>query len=222
MPYNLNLDYKRLEDKIFDDISSKIHKQCHTVLQILRSVMRFIDDDMAAWDKTKGEIIRCRGLLQWSIAESSDRKQSLEDQLKIVTELLSSQTKQLKDRVERKTEDVKSLREEVGPDHWWLTKLFCYPVVLTMYANVSLLPNQLFNIISLRVAEKSLVAAKKSLAASEQSLAETKISVEIAKKGTALNRAIYMFTIVTIIYTPLGFMAVGPKSHMPSWWPVQC
>lgn len=28
-------------------------------------------------------------------------------------------------------------------------------------------------------------------------------------KGMALNRAIYVFTAVTIIYTPLGFMTVG-------------
>lgn len=27
-------------------------------------------------------------------------------------------------------------------------------------------------------------------------------------KGIALNRAIYIFTIVTIVYTPLGFVAV--------------
>lgn len=32
----------------------------------------------------------------------------------------------------------------------------------------------------------------------------------------ALNRAIYVFTVVTIMYTPLGFMAVGPTPHMPT------
>lgn len=32
-------------------------------------------------------------------------------------------------------------------------------------------------------------------------------------KGMALNRAIYVFTVVTIVYTPLGFMAVS-TSHL--------
>lgn len=31
-------------------------------------------------------------------------------------------------------------------------------------------------------------------------------------KGMALNRAIYVFTAVTVIYTPLGFMAVSTST----------
>lgn len=32
-------------------------------------------------------------------------------------------------------------------------------------------------------------------------------SLREASKGIALNRAIYVFTVVTVIFTPLGFMA---------------
>lgn len=56
-----------------------------------------------------------------------------------------------------------------------------------MYANIAIITNQLFNATSLRE----------------------------ARKGMALNRAIYVFTVVTVIYTPLGFLAVSPTSHMP-------
>lgn len=53
---------------------------------------------------------------------------------------------------------------------------------------MAFIPNQLFNATSLRE----------------------------ARKGMALNRSIYVFTVVTIMYTPLGFMAVGPTAHMPT------
>ncbi|OAQ95791.1 hypothetical protein LLEC1_01398 [Akanthomyces lecanii] len=35
-------------------------------------------------------------------------------------------------------------------------------------------------------------------------------SVREATRGTALNRAIYMFTVITIFFTPMSFMAVNP------------
>lgn len=34
-------------------------------------------------------------------------------------------------------------------------------------------------------------------------------SLKEATKGIALNRAVYVFTVVTVIYTPISFLAVG-------------
>lgn len=59
-------------------------------------------------------IIPLRHSFFWGGYESKARKQSLEDQLNIITQLLTTQVKQLKERVDRKTEEVKSLRDGVG------------------------------------------------------------------------------------------------------------
>lgn len=38
-----------------------------------------------------------------------------------------------------------------------------------------------------------------------------------AKNGMVLNRAIYVFVVVTIIYTPLGFIALN--TYLPRYLP---
>ncbi len=37
-------------------------------------------------------------------------------------------------------------------------------------------------------------------------------SLREATKGIELNRAVYVFTVVTVIYTPISFLAVGSLS----------
>lgn len=109
------LDEERLNNLMFDTSSSmSLSKQYFTVLRLLQVFTEWIDDEVALWDRTRTLIISARHSFFWSSYESKARKQSLEDQLNIITQLLTAQAKQLKDRVDRKTEEVKSLRDGVG------------------------------------------------------------------------------------------------------------
>lgn len=109
------LDERSLNTLMFDNSSSmSLSKQYFIVLRLLQVFTEWIDDETATWHRTRSSIIHERHSFFWSGYESKARKQSLEDQLDIITQLLTSQTNQLKERVERKTEEVKSLRDGVG------------------------------------------------------------------------------------------------------------
>lgn len=105
--------------------SMNLSRQYFTVLQILRIASQWIETTVAEWDKVKISITRdareSRELCAMRAWDQEDNiyinhegEQSLEDQLGIVTDLLTSQTKQLRERIDRKTEDVKSLRDGVS------------------------------------------------------------------------------------------------------------
>lgn len=109
------LDDKILNNLMFDNSSSmSLSRQYFIVLRMLQVFTEWIDDNMNLWEETRSLLIDDRHSFFWSGYESKARKQSLEDQLNIITQLLTSQTKQLKERVDRKTEEVKSLRDGVG------------------------------------------------------------------------------------------------------------
>jgi hypothetical protein len=90
-------------------------RQYFTMLQTFRTIGQSIDDTIADWGKTRNEIMRdnsgkgifnARNNLN---TVTSNNEQRLEDQLGRVTQLLSSQAKQLRDRINRKDEEVKAL-----------------------------------------------------------------------------------------------------------------
>ncbi|KAI0410808.1 hypothetical protein F5X98DRAFT_358738 [Xylaria grammica] len=127
---------------MFDD-SFKLSRTYFGILQLLR----IIDDWVESTVLDLKELRR-----QYTLTRESatpDDVNNLESNWKTVLEIAEGKAETIRNRVIRKTEDIKSLRDG------------------------------LFNATSLREATKAI----------------------------ALNRAIYVFTIITVIYTPLGFLA---------------
>ncbi|PSR84123.1 hypothetical protein BD289DRAFT_369053 [Coniella lustricola] len=134
----------------------RLSRQYFSVLQLLRIADLWIDENVAEWERFKRTMIDRIKETKREYQDNYKPLQSFDEQVDKVNQLLHMQAKQLKERIARKTEDVKSLRDG------------------------------LFNATSLRE----------------------------AMKGMALNRAIYVFTAVTIVYTPLGFMTVSENTWM--------
>lgn len=148
-----NKDDHGLDSFMFDDTGlMNLSKVYFTVLQLLRIARQWIDENSAEWEKFCNAGLRPYPQnLRLSLREigcNDGVLNSWDDRRDELTDLVKSYTKQLRDRIDRKSEEVKSLRDG------------------------------LFSATSLRE----------------------------ASKGMALNRAIYVFTAVTVIYTPLGFI----------------
>lgn len=109
-----------------------------------------------------------------------------ETQQEKVSQSLKTQTEQLRDRIDRMTTETESLRD--GVRHTLASPTRSPPSQLPTfkYASANKRRSQLFNATNLKE----------------------------AAKGMVLNRAIYVFTAITIAYTPAGFMAVS--THVSS------
>lgn len=86
--------------------------QYFTVLQTLRIARQWIDENNAEWEKSKEDLLLCTKYYP-NLASVADG-QSLDEQVDKVTQLLNSQTAQLRNRIDRKTAEVQSLRDGVG------------------------------------------------------------------------------------------------------------
>lgn len=179
------LDDEQLDGFMFDNSSSMdLSKQYFTVLQLLRTAMQWVEKDLADWESALPSYNDdVRSLLKQFMGSDYGQPWQLDvwdRDREEVCSLMKSQTEELKARMQKKSEEVASLRD--GVCH---ILLFPSPYSITNMdssqrrADEEFL-EQLFNATSLRE----------------------------AVKGMALNRAIYVFTAVTIIYTPLGFIAV--------------
>ncbi|XDG04011.1 hypothetical protein ABKA04_003626 [Annulohypoxylon sp. FPYF3050] len=119
-----------------------------TVIQLLRIIRQWAEESMADHIALQQEWLQARSHLGFNFTDNELR--NIERNWDTILFQADIRTKRLFNRIDQKTEEVKSLRDG------------------------------LFNATSLRE----------------------------AGKGMALNRAIYVFTVVTVIYTPLGFMAI--------------
>lgn len=99
-----------------------LSKQYFTVLQLLRTAGQQIDVNFSEWQAVCGAAIgvqeqdnvsRFLQALTPSELTSNEQLKCWETQRDKVTQLLEAQTKHLKGRIDRKTEEVKSLRDGV-------------------------------------------------------------------------------------------------------------
>lgn len=99
-----------------------LSKQYFTVLQLLRTARQQIDVNFAEWqvfcEKAAGnedhyEIFIFLRNLECSGGARKELVECWQAQLDTVTELLKAQTEHLKGRIDRKTEEVESLRDGV-------------------------------------------------------------------------------------------------------------
>ncbi|OTA53959.1 hypothetical protein K449DRAFT_389502 [Hypoxylon sp. EC38] len=148
-------DDERWNGLMFDN-SFELSKLYFSVLQLLRIITEWIEESITDLrDLRERYALRKRFLIQ-ILKLGLDDISSTEKNWDTVIATMELPANRLLDRINRKAEEVKSLRDG------------------------------LFNATSLREATKSL---------------------QEASKGIALNRAIYVFTVVTVIYTPLGFVS---------------
>lgn len=109
------LDDELLNNFMFDNSNSmRLSRQYFTVLQILRIARQWIDANASEWKQFEQGILQyisILGVLPGVTPGSWDHDLPLH--LEKVTQLLSSQTRQLQERIDQKTEDVKSLRDGV-------------------------------------------------------------------------------------------------------------
>lgn len=104
-----------LDNYMFDSSSSmSLSRQYFTVLQVLRIARQWIDDNLAEWKRTTTGILHSnnQGQIAWEVKPVA-AGQSLENQLDKVTALLTSQTEQLRQRIDGKAREVESLRDGV-------------------------------------------------------------------------------------------------------------
>ncbi|KAG6363283.1 hypothetical protein INS49_008380 [Diaporthe citri] len=147
-------DADRLNGYMFDD-SSSMHMSTRyfSTLQLLRIARQRIVANLAEWERFCDTANSDKGWIARDIKMREDVGDQVlerwETERKKMTRLLETMTVQLRDRIDRKIEEVKSLQDG------------------------------LFNATSVREAIKAMT----------------------------INRAIYVFTAVTVIYTPLGFVA---------------
>lgn len=193
-------DDSQLESHIFDSTESMdLSKQYFTTLQILRIARQRIDNNRLAWEELRDlpdkgwKLDRLHEspsthhrvlstLDKFVLSEGGEPILEMwEEQRDRVTQLVRTKAKYLTERIDQKTKEVESLRDGVRALQTSLLNS-PPPSMLSMpmkFGSLTLL-QQLFNATSLRE----------------------------AMKGMALNRAIYLFTAVTIIYTPLSFLTV--------------
>jgi hypothetical protein len=119
---NDTFDDERLETYFFDSSSSMdLSKQYFTVLQLLRDARRRIEDNHADWKRLCGIIDfsdteSTRDLLEDIFDNNEDTLSNWKSQLDTMSIFFDEQTKLLQERIDRKTEEVKSLRDGVCPD----------------------------------------------------------------------------------------------------------
>ncbi|KAK3331381.1 hypothetical protein B0H66DRAFT_465134 [Apodospora peruviana] len=131
------------------DKSFQRSKTYFTVLETLRISRDWVEDVIKNWDGLGEQWSRLQTRGPNPIFHEADLR-AMSHNWESITLAVHEKAQSLLDRIDRKTEEVKSLRDG------------------------------LFNATSLRE----------------------------ATKGMALNRAVYVFTIITVFYTPLGFMTV--------------
>lgn len=102
-----SLDEERLQSLMFDS-TMNLSKQYFTVLQILRTASKEIDETMAEWEVLQKYSISSPLCLEGRDAEKAQKH------VDIVTRLLAKQVKQLQERIGRKIEDIKGLRDGVS------------------------------------------------------------------------------------------------------------
>lgn len=148
------------------DTSFRLSKLYFTVLQLLRIMAEWIEGSLDDQKRLREQW--WNGWNRQPLALTVDEKAIIDKNWDTIISSMEPRTQYFLDRINRKTEEVKSLRDGVR---------------ITILLRCLLLTTdvKLFNATSLRE----------------------------ASKGMALNRAIYVFTVVTVIYTPLGFMAVS-------------
>jgi len=166
-------------DRILFDDSFDRSRLYFLVLEMLRVSRGWVDKTIQDWDVLYQQWIR--EVRPSEVFDEADL-QATEHAWGIVTAMVQAEGKLLKDLMDRKSEEVKSLRDGVRSSSvLFLLARSTYTLVVT---------SQLFNATSLRE----------------------------ATKGIELNRAVYVFTVITVIYTPISFLAVG---FLPSFLPGQ-
>ncbi|KAI1376339.1 hypothetical protein F4677DRAFT_88922 [Hypoxylon crocopeplum] len=134
-------------NRLMFDSSFKLSRLYFTVLQLLRIMDEWVEQSVTDLKNLRDEWLQKKH--NHTSHLSADELRSIEKNWDTAVSSMELRAKKLLYRINRKTEEVKSLRDG------------------------------LFNATSLRE----------------------------ASKGMVLSRAIYVFTAVTVIYTPLGFMA---------------
>lgn len=117
-----NKDDHGLDSFMFDDTGlMNLSKVYFTVLQLLRIARQWIDENSAEWEKFCNAGLRPYPQnLRLSLREigcNDGVLNSWDDRRDELTDLVKSYTKQLRDRIDRKSEEVKSLRDGVRIVH---------------------------------------------------------------------------------------------------------
>lgn len=176
-----------------------LSKQYFTTLQLLRIARQQIENNLVGWEELRELPANERAqdrlhrpssihdrvlstLDKFVLSEGGVQVFKVwEEQRDRVTQLFKTRAKHLTERIDQKTKEVESLRDGVCTFQTSLLNS-CPPMLsVSMHFGFLTLLQQLFNATSLRE----------------------------AMKGMALNRAIYLFTAVTIIFTPLSFLTVS-------------
>lgn len=107
------LDDEQLDGFMFDNSSSMdLSRQYFTVLQLLRTAMQWVEKDVADWesalpsynDDVRSLLERAREANDWYIWDMACRE---------VCDVMKRQTEELKARMQKKSEEVASLRDGV-------------------------------------------------------------------------------------------------------------
>lgn len=118
-----------------------LSKQYFTVLQLLRTARQQIDLNLAAWEEfcgtsQEGQAVFIRKyFILTEKGVNEETLKSWETQQNKVTQHLRIQTESLRGRIDRKTEEVKSLRDGVRlAEYQFLFSLLCFQVAgISMY-----------------------------------------------------------------------------------------
>lgn len=109
------MDQARLDRFMFDSPDSMhLSKQYFSILQVLRIADQWIDETVAEWENTKHILVQEVKRTKQIFQGHHNPLQPFDDQVDKVTQLLRFEAKLLKERISRKTEDVKSLRDGVS------------------------------------------------------------------------------------------------------------
>lgn len=111
MSHTLNED--GLEGFMFDS-SMTLSKQYFTVLQILRIATQWIDDNLKDWDKLRNTNLNVPIGSSASWIRRKENDEQCAGHWDMVTESLHLRTAQLKQRIDRKAEEVRALRDGVS------------------------------------------------------------------------------------------------------------
>lgn len=111
-----------LDSFMFDDTGfMNLSKVYFTVLQLLRIARQWIDENSAEWEKfCNAGSVSLSNDLRLFLRRTGCNDEVLEswiDRRDELTHLLESYTQQLRDRIDRKSEEVKSLRDGVRIVH---------------------------------------------------------------------------------------------------------
>lgn len=133
-----------------------LSKQYFTVLQLLRTARQQIDLNLAAWDEFCGTSQEGQLLFEkeWFVLNKTggneESLKSWETQQNKVTQHLRIQTESLRGRIDRKTEEVKSLRDGVRLAEYQIFSRFCVFKLLGFQCT-----NRMFSVIQCNIASRS-------------------------------------------------------------------